>query len=313
MTPLAGAHPDYSHGLLLHSTDDGLVEGTQAFVAEGLESGGQVLVHGTRDRVALMRRALGDAPRLEYGFDEELYLEPSRTLFSYQRRLAELPETTELWVTGTVPLGRDHAAQGAWNRYESSVDEALAAYPFRALCTYDTRTTPAPVIEAVRATHASFGAGPTSRPNGEYVDPAAFLASPLARVPTLPTWRPSATATIDDLNDLTPARHLLLAAARDASAVSSDTVEQFLMAVHEVAANGLVHGAPPVSVTLWADVALLTCRVEDCGPGDLDPLTGLRHPGERQPMGLWVARQLVDDLFITNGPSGGCSIVLTAM
>ena len=116
MTPAGRVHPDYGHGLL---------------------------VHGTRDRVGLMREVLGSHPRLEYGFDEELYLEPIRTLFTYQRRLAERPERTEFWVTGAVPLGQDSAGQAAWNRYESAVNEALAPYPFRALCTYDTRTRPA--------------------------------------------------------------------------------------------------------------------------------------------------------------------------
>jgi anti-sigma regulatory factor (Ser/Thr protein kinase) len=304
-------HPCYSHALLVHATVDELVEGTRAFVAQGLVSGGEVLVHGTRDRVGLMRRVLGSKPRLEYGFDEELYLEPSRTLFAYQRRLAERQETTEFWVTGTVPLGRDAAAQAAWNRYESAVDVALAPYPFRALCTYDTRTCPAPVIEAVRAVHSIVGVGRAGRTNPAYVDPVAFLAGSLAQVPSLPTRPPSADALIADLHDLTPARHQLLAAARRDSAVSSETVEQFLMAVHEVAANGLAHGAPPVSVTLWADVVALTCRVEDNGPGNLDPMTGFRYPDEWQPMGLWVARQLVDELFIGKAPSGGCSVVLT--
>jgi anti-sigma regulatory factor (Ser/Thr protein kinase) len=313
MTPTrtSSAHPGYHHTVLIHSTDDELVAGTRAFVAEGLGSGGQVLVHGTRDWVRLMRDELGSPPGLEYGFDDELYQQPSRTLFAYQRRLAET-QGTEFWVTGTVPLGRDPAEQAAWNRYESAIDDALARYPFRAMCIYDARTTPAPVVEAARAAHASVGFGPTSRTNPDYVDPATFLAGPMARVPALPTRPPSAEATITDLPDLMPARHLILAAARKKSAVSSDRVEQLLMAVHEVAANGLVHGAPPVSVTLWADVTTLTCRVEDCGPGNLDPMTGYRHPDGREPLGLWVARQMVDDLFIRNAPSGGCSVVLTA-
>ena len=29
-------------------------------------------------------------------------------------------------------------------------------------------------------------------------------------------------------------------------------------------------------------------------------------------MGLWVARQLVDDLFIGDSPSAGCRVLLTA-
>lgn len=312
MTPQSRTHPGYAHGLLVHDNDDELVEGTRAFVDQGLASGGQVLVHGTRDRVALLGEALGSHPRLEYGFDEELYLEPTRTLFAYQRRLAETTEPTEFWVTGTVPLGCDSAAQAAWNRYESAVDEALAPYPFRALCAYDTRTRPASVIAAARATHRTVSIDLTSQASPEYVEPAAFLADPLARVPAPPTRPPSVAITVAHLHELSETRHLLTAGARSGSAVPSQTIDEFHIAVQEVAANGLVHGTPPVQLTLWVDVGTLTCLVEDSGPGNLDPMTGFRYPDDWGPMGLWAARQLVDDLFIGNSPSGGCSVLMTA-
>lgn len=312
MTPPSRTHPDYSHGLLVHDDDEELVEGTRAFVEQGLASGGQVLVHGTRDRVALLQEVLGTHPRLDYGFDEELYLDPTRTLFAYQRKLAARTEPTKLWVTGTVPLGCDSAAQAAWNRYESVVDEALGAYPFRALCAYDTRTRPAEVIAAARATHATVSNGLTSHASAEYVDPAAFLADPLARVPAPPTSPPSVATTVVHLGDLTGARHVLGTRACNDSAVSSETIEQVLIAVHEVAANGVAHGHAPVHISLWTDVEILTCLVEDSGPGNLDPMTGFRYPDDWGPMGLWVARQLVDDLFIGSTPSGGCSVLLTA-
>ena len=85
MTAPNRTHPDYSHALLVHDNDEELVEGTRAFVEQGLASGDQVLVHGTRDRVALLLEALGTHPRLDYGFDDEMYLDPTRTLFAFQR------------------------------------------------------------------------------------------------------------------------------------------------------------------------------------------------------------------------------------
>ena len=131
-------HSAFRHGLLVHDTDEELIAATQAFVARGLASGADVLVHGTSSRIGLLREALGHRPRLEYGLDEELYQQPTRTLFAYQRTLAERADSRRLWVTGTVPRGQDAAEQAAWHRYESAVDEALGAFPFVALCTYDT-------------------------------------------------------------------------------------------------------------------------------------------------------------------------------
>ena len=307
----ADPHSGYRHDVLVHEDDADLVTGTRAFVDQGLASGGQVLVHGTRRRVALLREVLGEHPRLEYGFDEELYQAPTRTLFAYQRRLAEMPEPLDFWVTGTVPLGRDTAEQAAWARYESAVNEALSAYSFRALCTYDTRTNPASVIEAALATHPGVNSNLTSRPSAQYVDPATFLDDPMARVPGPSEAPPSLIATVAGLEDLAQVRYFLKTCARESSALSLLAVDEFLTAVNEIAANGVVHGEPPVRVTLWADVASLTCQVLDSGAGTLDPLAGIRYPDTWGPMGLWAARQLVDDLFVSIPSEGGCSILLT--
>jgi hypothetical protein len=62
---------------------------------------------------------------------------------------------------------------------------------------------------------------------------------------------------------------------------------------------------------MWADVTSLTCQVLDSGAGTLDPLAGFRYPDDWGPMGLWIARQLVDDLFISLPAEGGCSLLLT--
>jgi anti-sigma regulatory factor (Ser/Thr protein kinase) len=181
------------------------------------------------------------------------------------------------------------------------------------MCTYDTRTRPASVIAAARATHATVSVDLSSRTSPEYVDPASFLTGPLARVPVTPASHACETTTLDVPDDLRRARHLLAARARQHSAVPSSTIEQFLVAVHEVAANGLAHGGTPVRVTLWPDVERLTCLVEDSGPGNVDPMTGFRHPDtDWQHLGLWAARQHVDDLFIDNSPTGGCRVLLIA-
>lgn len=307
MIPLKSAHSAYSHGLLVHHTDEELVEGTCAFVEEGLASGAQVLVHSTRARVDLLRDVLGTQPGLEYGYDEELYLAPTKTLFAYQQRLAEIPEGSEFWVTGTVPMGRDAAERAAWARYESMVNEALSAFPFRALCTYDARKLPLSVIVAARATHLTIG---TSRPSPEYVEPASFLRHPLAKVPEPPTSPPSLAMTITRLDDLARARYLLKTTARSSSAVPQQSIQNLVIAVNEVAANGLVHGAPPVRIALWADVGALTCEIVDAGAGTLDPMSGYRYPDETSPMGLWAARQLVDDLFISTAADGGSRLLL---
>ena len=136
----------FSHDLLLHDGESAVVPGTLAFVQEGLASGGEVLVHGTEDRVAMLLEILGTHPRLTYGLDRDLYQSPMATLFRYQRALMDSREPAGLWATGTVPVHGDGETQAAWARYESLVDEALSPYTFHGLCTYDTRALPEHVI-----------------------------------------------------------------------------------------------------------------------------------------------------------------------
>ena len=177
-------HPHFRHEVLIHDDDASLVSATRRFVTRGLQAGAEVLVHSDRARVSMLAGELGSDPRLSYGCDEELYPSPAQTLFEYQRQLAaRKPGDPELWVTGTVPLGATSAAQAAWGRYESAVNEALGSFPLRALCTYDSRTTPPAVLAIARATHPGLETRSGSVPSPDYLAPADFLVDPLAEVP----------------------------------------------------------------------------------------------------------------------------------
>lgn len=305
------ARGSYSHDLLIHDNDDELVAGTVAFVEQGLRAGDQVLVHSDEDRVAMLRAVLGSHPRLDYGLDRDLYLSPMTTLFGYERAIAQSHETGDLWVTGTVPFGPDHTGHPAWTRYESLVNEVLGRYPFHALCTYDTRALPPSTVAAARATHPCVSDGVTRVESPCYVDPAAFLSDPRAASPCAPARTPDARITAHGARDLRSARHLVAQVAIAASAVARDTIDAFVGAVNEVLTNALQHGRPPVELTMWADTSALTCLVSDQGLGVANPLSGYRHPEADAARGLWLARQLCDELVIRNADGGGCSVLMT--
>jgi len=307
-TPITSA--DYSHDLLVHECDEELVAGIGGFVEQGLASGGQVLVHSTQERVTMLHAILGEHPRLVYGLDSDLYLSPSSTLFAYQRQLAESLGPTALWATGTVPLGDDARGHPAWARYESLVNEVLGRYSFHGLCTYDARVLPATTIAAARATHPCVCAGSLRTESPEYETPAAFLANPLAGVPEPPTTPPAFTRTVHGPQDMEGVRRLVrLAAGRDAMPL--ETRNGLVSAVNEVLANGLEHGGLPVRVSMWVQPSALLCEVVDSGPGIDDPMAGYRYPDPWGSRGLWVARQMCENVFVRNLPGGGCSVLLT--
>ena len=312
MTQTLGIDRDsYSHDLLVHDTDEELVRATQDFVAQGLDSGGQVLVHSSRERVPLLRDALQPHPRLTWGYDDELYRSPTATLFAYQRQLALAPQPAQVWVTGTVPLAEDRSAQAAWSRYESMVNVALGSFAFHALCTYDARTLPGHVVEAARAAHPHQGVGPLRHANPEYETPGDFLANPLAVTPRVPATAPTADLLLRDLRELHLARSLVAREAK-ASGLPFDARSDFVSAAHEVLANAFRHGAPPVLIELWVAQGRLTALVTDRGPGLPDLMSGVAYPERGGSVGLWAARQMCEELVIGTSPDGGCSVLLSA-
>ena len=303
-------HPHFRHEVLIHDDDASLVSATRRFVTRGLQAGADVLVHSDRAQVSMLAGELGSDPRLSYGYDEELYPSPARRCSSTNASSPRANPATRVWVTGTVPLGATSAAQAAWGRYESAVNEALGSFPLRALCTYDSRTTPPAVLAIARATHPGLETRSGSVPSPDYLAPADFLVDPLAEVPRAPERPPVLAARVGGLDDVTALRSLMRTTGRSSSAVPLDVVEGLILAVHEVTANAIVHGSPPVGVTLWADLDAIVVQVRDAGPGGLDPLAGYRFPDALGALGLWVARHEVDDLIIDTPQGGGCRVLL---
>ena len=115
---------------------------------------------------------------------------------------------------------------------------------------------------------------------------------------------------VGGLDDVLSLRNLVRRTGRSATAMPSDAIEALILAVHEVTANGILHGAPPVRVHVWAELDKMVVEVLDAGPGGLDPVAGYRFPDALGALGLWVARQEVDDLIIDTPPSGGCRVLL---
>lgn len=108
-----------------------------------------------------------------------------------------------------------------------------------------------------------------------------------------------------DSDALYSLRAALTAHASDLGA-SPVLVEQLLIMASELATNAVRHGGGAGRLRMWRDHGQLHLQISDRGPGLADPTVGTRPPdrlaiGGR---GMWICRQLCDDLVIDTGVGG---------
>lgn len=102
---------------------------------------------------------------------------------------------------------------------------------------------------------------------------------------------------------------LRAAVAAHAGALGSGTeqVENLVIVASELATNAITHGGGTGRLRLWDLDGAVSLQVSDAGEGFADPEQAGLHrqdpaaPGGR---GLWLARQLCDDVDIRVGPAG---------
>ena len=89
--------------------------------------------------------------------------------------------------------------------------------------------------------------------------------------------------------------------------LAEDRVGDVILAVHELAANAVRHGAGHGRLRIWITGGVLRCEVTDHGAPPAndaattsDPARWKIEPGH----GLWVVRRVADRTSLHGGPSG---------
>lgn len=108
------------------------------------------------------------------------------------------------------------------------------------------------------------------------------------------------------LGDVPAIRHRIQECAA-AAGLCAPRLDDFVLAVHEVACNAVEHGGGRGQLVLYRQEGTLHCRITDNGPGFTEevippgPPELLTGEGGR---GLWLTRQLTDRLEIAAGAVG---------
>jgi anti-sigma regulatory factor (Ser/Thr protein kinase) len=102
-----------------------------------------------------------------------------------------------------------------------------------------------------------------------------------------------------------------VAAHADAAGLPQHRADDLVVAVHELAANAVLHGAGHGQLRLWHDEHVLQCQVSDDGPptagagADASPeLRDASRWHSERGHGLWLIRQVADQVSVHSGPDG---------
>lgn len=202
-------------------------------------------------------------------------------------------------------VSRDIPFDRAWAymSFEAVCNSAYAGFGCPITCIYDSRQQPEQIIENVRTVHNHEVTAEGDVVNDRHVPPAEFLAArngvPLSAPPRL-TDLDLPVRRADDLGDLARA----VASWAGSREFTDLAVDDVVIAVVEIATNGLVHGVPPVRVRAWWQGDTLVAQVDDAGGRPLPALAGYVAPGTNPAAGrgLWLARQLADVVSVHTGP-----------
>jgi anti-sigma regulatory factor (Ser/Thr protein kinase) len=261
---------------------------------DGLAAGEPVVSAFAGHNQALIRDTFAGRSGIRFIDGDVHYTRPASAIRRYRQMLAEYVTAgaSQIRISGDVP----HPGLGVpwqwWARYEAAVNHAYNDFPLWGLCPYDTRHTPADVLQQVRRTHPHIATADGHHRNPSFVDPEGFLRSqdnawrdPLEHSPPLVALtNPTAARVRTAVTDLCASTDL-----------SEDDTEGLLLAATEAVTNAVKYGIPPVLVHLWRAPRRVVVTVTDRGTGPSDPFAGLlpaapTHGGGG--LGLWMAHQV---------------------
>jgi anti-sigma regulatory factor (Ser/Thr protein kinase) len=304
-TGVASASTGIFHEASVYASDSELRDTALPFLIDGLDAHEPTYVvlgpHGDD----LVRRELGQREGLHYILASDVYVNPAKTVQGYLDVVtAEVEAGAEQvrFIT-EVPHPGTGSAWDWWGRYEAAVNEIFAKLPVWAICTYDERTTPTPVLDEVLRTHPHVARpGGEHAPNGGYELPAAFLAQrSYPYIDPLEVDEPLVALT-----DPSPAEARKAAIAVTRARLGADAADNLALAVSEVVTNAHCYGSRPVELRLFAAPDRVVVTVKDRGQGVNDATVGLSLVEADQDggRGLWMANQLCDHLAIMRTNDG---------
>jgi anti-sigma regulatory factor (Ser/Thr protein kinase) len=302
----------FDHEALFYRGTADFLAGVLPFLREGLARGEAVVVAEPRDRLDLIREALGDdAAGVDFLDMAEIGANPPRIIAVWAAAVDE-----------HVGSGRGLRGLGepAWHGrrtvelvecqlHELLLNVAFDAGPaWRLMCPYDEELLPRTVCRGALRAHPVRATSRGRLPSADYARDGhvAALAEPLPR----PRPREGVLSGRYGPADLPAVRRTVVHWARTCG-LSEDQVEALQLAASELATNSVRHGGGGGTVAMWAEPGAAMVEFSDAGQLR-DPLAGRRHPSLEQECGrgLYLVNQLCDLVQVRTSPRGTTARVL---
>jgi anti-sigma regulatory factor (Ser/Thr protein kinase) len=296
----------FRHEMLSYSGGaDGFVTRALPLLSRAVGEDRPALVAIPRERVALLREALGeDAERVRFADMHSLGRNPGRIISAWHEFLAANAHSGReaLGIGEPIWPGRSAAELTECHNHEALLNVAFGGgHPWRLVCPYDVDGLEDHVIEEAERSHAFIDEDGAIRSSDAYAysdaPPSPFaqpLAEPQAQVREL-------VFTGDQLGAL---RRVLSVWAGEHQ-LGAKATEELVLAVNELATNSIRYGGGQGKLLSWSEGEALVCEIQDAGHIQ-NPLTGRSRPApnEHTGRGLWLVHQLCDLVQIHSAASG---------
>jgi anti-sigma regulatory factor (Ser/Thr protein kinase) len=300
------AAPSFEHDALFYDDVEAFVRGVGAFITAGVAAREPVLVAVDRPKIQLLRDLLGSgAARVEFIDMAALGGNPARILGAWEEFVRERGVGGERVRGVGEPVW---AGRSGPEIVECEIHEHLLNVAFQAgqawslLCPYDASALPDEALAAARRTHPFISDGHRHEHNDDYADVDVFARA-----------LPEPSATMCDLRfdaeQLGSVRHLVIACGVEAG-LTERRAGDAVLAVHELAANSVLHGGGAGRLRAWMEDGSLVFEVTDAGHIDA-PFVGRRrpNPAQQRGRGLWMVNQLCDLVQLRSSDRGSAARV----
>ncbi|MFI6099861.1 anti-sigma factor RsbA family regulatory protein [Lentzea sp. NPDC051213] len=293
----------FAHPALFYSDEDSYIDGTVPFVVEGLANAEPVTVAVPSRNLVLLKEALSGFSHLVTFIDmADTGRNPGR-IIPELRAFADRHRGPVRIISEPVWDHRTAVEYPACALHEALVNYAFSGRDLSILCPYDTVNLSHDVLADAEKTHPVVIDASGHRPS-DHFHPARVVVA----AHSLPLPAPvDAASTSAGAGAMAAVR----AFAREQAVkfgLGADRVDDFALAVTELATNSVRHGGGESTVRVWTDNQSIVCQVNDNGH-ITDVLAGRTpvHANDPGGRGLLLVNRLAD-LVRTQTTSSGTAI-----